>query len=186
MSGDEPATKKARTSTWVPPSHKMNIVEAVDAGHEKDGFNMLADAPASAIQGLGSNASEVLAALGVDTVRDLAEYKYACWAQAIVTLAEFEVEGKRPEGCALNADQAVTQEYEEMSLKEMCALPIDALQGLADDAKEQLKKIHIDTIEKLGTWKYIKTAQAIVALADREQTLSPEERHAQTLLKRLE
>jgi hypothetical protein len=45
----------------------------------------------SALQGLSEGDAEKLkTALNVKTIRDLAELKYVKWAQAIVTLAEYE------------------------------------------------------------------------------------------------
>jgi len=51
-------------------------------------FDALVDAPVAAL-GLSSSDAEALEqALGVKTVRDLAENRYVRWAQAILHLAE--------------------------------------------------------------------------------------------------
>ena len=61
------------------------------------------------------------------------------------------------------------QEHETKSLKEIIQLPPSALQGLAPAAVEILQSHQVTTIEKLGSWKYLKWAQAIVTLADAEK-----------------
>jgi hypothetical protein len=60
-----------------------------DEESEATDFEELADAPVTAL-GLSSNndAEALRQALGVKTVRDLAENRYIRWAQAIVHLAD--------------------------------------------------------------------------------------------------
>mmetsp|Transcript_1253 Transcript_1253/g.2298 ORF Transcript_1253/g.2298 Transcript_1253/m.2298 type:complete len:185 (+) Transcript_1253:224-778(+) len=183
MSDTEPKTKK--TKVWQPPSHTMNIVEAVVKENEADGFHALVDAKLTVLQGLGDRGEEMMDALGVHTVRELADWKYGKIAQAIVVLAALEVKGKRPGTCALNIDFAVDKEHEQKSLKEILALPVDAIQGLAPRAAELLKVHHVTTVEKLGKWKYLEWAQAIVTLVDFEETKSPEEKKAERMLNKL-
>mmetsp|Transcript_6780 Transcript_6780/g.14470 ORF Transcript_6780/g.14470 Transcript_6780/m.14470 type:complete len:237 (-) Transcript_6780:34-744(-) len=160
----------AAGGVWASTDHTMNIVEAVMKANEAEGFTKLADADVSVIQGIGANADAALRSVGVSSVRKLAEWKYGKWAQAIVTLAELEKEGERPDGCALNMNKAIDKEYETKSLKEILDLPPSALQGLTPKSDEEFKKIKITTIEKLGNWKFLKIAQAIVEMAAVEET----------------
>lgn len=47
-------------------------------------------APVSALQGLASSADEHLAPLKLRKIEDLANWKYGQWADALVTLAQYE------------------------------------------------------------------------------------------------
>lgn len=59
-----------------------------DKALEQKEFSELADAPVSAIQGLSAGDAEALKkALGIETVRDLAENKFVAIAQAVVALS---------------------------------------------------------------------------------------------------
>ncbi len=68
----------------------MNIKGAGDKAYEEKGLKNLLDAPPSALEGLSDKADGILAQLGVNTIRDLGEWKYAHWARAIVELAKLE------------------------------------------------------------------------------------------------
>lgn len=110
----EPATKKAKgddgeavaKTGWE--SHTMNIAEAVVIDSEGAHLSTIADGPVSALQGIGPVSSKVAEVLGINTVRELADYKYFKMARAIVTLEACEVEGKRPAGSVMNIDKAVS------------------------------------------------------------------------------
>ncbi len=70
----------------------------------------------------------------------------------------------------MNINKAVDKAYESKSLKEIASAPVDALEGVsAGDAELLAKAFNIKTIQDLGTNKYFLWAQAIVALADREE-----------------
>jgi hypothetical protein len=57
--------------------------------------------------------------------------------------------------------------YEAKPLNELLAAPVDALQGLsAADADALQKALGIKTIKDLGTNKFFRWAQAIVALGE--------------------
>jgi hypothetical protein len=61
----------------------------------------------------------------------------------------------------------VDKAYEGMSPQELKNAPVAALQGVSDSDAEHLKSAFgINTIGELGTNKYFRWAQAIVALAD--------------------
>lgn len=66
-----------------------DIRQFFDKAYEQQEFNELADAPVDAIQGLSENDARALKdALGVDTVRELAEHKFIRIAQAVTALSE--------------------------------------------------------------------------------------------------
>ena len=70
----------------------------------------------------------------------------------------------------MNINNAVDKAWESKSLKEIADAPVEALQGVSDnDAKLLKEAFNVDTVRKLAELKYVKWAQAIVALADTEQ-----------------
>lgn len=72
------------------PGSIMNVDKAVDKEYETKSLKDLCEAPAEALEGIGAQASELLATLGVKTIGDLADFKYCRWAEAITQAAEFE------------------------------------------------------------------------------------------------
>ena len=61
----------------------------------------------------------------------------------------------------------VDKAYESKTAEELTNAPVAALQGVSEADAEHLKAAFgIDTIGDLGTNKYFRWAQAIVALAD--------------------
>lgn len=69
----------------------MNLNKALVKAYEGKSLKELPDAPVDALQGVSENDAKLLKeAFNVKTIRDLANLKYAKWAQAIVTLADTE------------------------------------------------------------------------------------------------
>jgi hypothetical protein len=65
-----------------------DISQFFDKDYEQQEFNELAEAPVDAIQGLSQSDTDALKqALGIDTVRELAEHKFVRIAQAVVYLS---------------------------------------------------------------------------------------------------
>ncbi|KAA8491555.1 hypothetical protein FVE85_2570 [Porphyridium purpureum] len=166
----EPAAKKARVdeyADWM-GAYKMNLSEVLVKDCEGKSLHEIADGPLHALQGITERADDMMEILGVKTVREFGNWKYAKWASAIKLLSELEREGKRPDLLPANADKWSIW-----------------LRG-NPKADELLGSHHIDTIDKLATWKYILWARAISDLVDVEETLTPAERKQKALLKRLE
>ena len=70
----------------------------------------------------------------------------------------------------MNMNKAVMKEYETKTFKEVAKAPVHALQGVSEgDAKHLKEAFGVDTVEELANLKYVKTAQAIVALAATEE-----------------
>jgi hypothetical protein len=68
--------------------HMADINHFFDKAYEQQEFDNLADAPLAAIQGLSENDAKALKdALGIETVRELAEHKFVRIAQAVVALS---------------------------------------------------------------------------------------------------
>mmetsp|Transcript_10087 Transcript_10087/g.17741 ORF Transcript_10087/g.17741 Transcript_10087/m.17741 type:complete len:194 (-) Transcript_10087:104-685(-) len=192
MSAVEPAAKKAKTdevveeeNVWTLPEHAANINAGVDKEFEGKSLTEIADGPVACLQGLGEVAEEMMEAVKVSTVRDLADWKFGKWACALVTLAELEEDGKRPAGSTLNVNNMLDKACETKSFKEIVELPVSSLQGITETADAALTRHHVDTIKKLGTWKYIAWARAIVDAAALEDTMSPEQRKRERELKKL-
>ena len=70
----------------------------------------------------------------------------------------------------MNINNAVDKAYEDKSLTELADAPIAALQGISErQAKLLQEAFRIRTIRQLANLKYIRRAQAIVALAATEE-----------------
>jgi hypothetical protein len=160
---EEPVAKRQKVG------HMLNIADCVDKASEGLPFSVLKVSKLSVLQGLAEHADDMMTAFGLYTVEEFAAWRFGRWAQALVTMADCEVEGKRPLDAKLNIDLALDKEHETKSLKEIIQLSPSALQGLPPAADEILQSHQVTTIEKLGSWKYLKWAQAIVTLADAEE-----------------
>lgn len=68
----------------------ININKALDKAYEGKSLKELTEMPLAGFAGLTEESAKNLEKLGVKTVRDLAEWKFVAWAQAIVTLAKTE------------------------------------------------------------------------------------------------
>ncbi|KAF6264790.1 hypothetical protein COO60DRAFT_1634150 [Scenedesmus sp. NREL 46B-D3] len=72
-----------------PEGAACNINGALDKQWEAASLAEVLAAPPPALQGLGPKSDEAMGELGIKSVQDLAR-KYAAWADALLTLAEFE------------------------------------------------------------------------------------------------
>jgi hypothetical protein len=68
----------------------LNLNKALDKAYEGKSFKELVSMPLSGFEGLTDESQKLLSKLGLETVKDLAEWKFVAWAQAIVTLAKTE------------------------------------------------------------------------------------------------
>eukprot|EP00730_Choanoeca_flexa_P015903 TRINITY_DN7410_c0_g1_i2.p1 TRINITY_DN7410_c0_g1~~TRINITY_DN7410_c0_g1_i2.p1 ORF type:complete len:196 (+),score=63.61 TRINITY_DN7410_c0_g1_i2:89-589(+) len=155
----EPASKKAK------PAYTFNVNKCVDKAYETKSFNEIIKAPPSALQGLADHANPMLAAFHIKTIEDLANWKHARLAQAIVTLVDVEEAGKRDPAGEMNFNKGLDKDYETKSLADIAAAPPSALAGLADWTDSTLSKMHVKNVQQLAEWKYVKWAQALVQLA---------------------
>ena len=159
--------------------HTLNISTAIMKDDEGKHFTDLVTAEVSTMQGIGPKATEVAAELKLNTIEDLAHYKYFKWARAIATLAETEVEGDRPDGSMMNINKMVDKIYERKSLKEIVEAPVAALQGVSDAAGSLLAELHVHTVGDLAAFKYCRYAEAIVQAAQYEDVGTDAERKAE-------
>lgn len=149
----------------------LNLNNALDKAHEAKSLKELVDTDVSAIQGVGPKTVEMLNALHIKTIGQLATFKFYVAAKAIVALAELEEKGadKRPAGAASNINKLVDKEWENKSFNEIADAPPSAFQGLAEWVDSTLAPAHITTIRQLAAWKHAHTAESIVALAQFEE-----------------
>jgi predicted flap endonuclease-1-like 5' DNA nuclease len=68
----------------------MNINKGVDKAFEKQSFKEILQAPVHALQGIGEQAGATWQHLGVKTISDLANWKYAKWAEALQVASKYE------------------------------------------------------------------------------------------------
>jgi hypothetical protein len=67
----------------------------------------------------------------------------------------------------LGLEKKLDKEWEGKSAREIADAPVAALSGVSEaDAEALLKAFNIKTVRDLGTNKYFRWAQGIVALAD--------------------
>jgi hypothetical protein len=69
---------------------KMNVNKGLMKKSEDMSFEDISHSPVSILQGLSEEKGKILEAVGVHTVKELAELKYVHWAEAIVLLSEYE------------------------------------------------------------------------------------------------
>lgn len=66
-----------------------DVSRILDKAWENKEFEEIAEAPVDALAGVSKADADALAkALGIKTIRDLANNKYVAWAQAIVAIAD--------------------------------------------------------------------------------------------------
>ena len=70
----------------------------------------------------------------------------------------------------MNINKVLDKHYENTPLKELGKAPVSAIAGISeDDAKLLQQAFKVKTISDLAKLKYVKWAQAIMALADGEE-----------------
>ena len=132
----------------------------VDKAYETKEFAELADAPVDALQGVSEGDAALLkSSLNIKTVRDLATNKYVSWAQGIAALSSGS-------GAVAGIPNLVDKAFEGKGFGDLASAPVDALQGVsANDAAALNKAFGIKTVGDLAGNKYVRWAQAIVALS---------------------
>ncbi|RYZ17313.1 MAG: hypothetical protein EOO70_02295 [Myxococcaceae bacterium] len=68
----------------------INVNKAVDKAYETKSLKEIAAAPVSALEGLSDEQGKLLGQLGIKTIADLGNWKFATWARSIVDLAKLE------------------------------------------------------------------------------------------------
>jgi hypothetical protein len=116
----------------------------------------LAAAPIEALKGLSpANARKLEAAFGLESIRDMADWKPVEQANGIITLADEMAE---------SGD--VTASASRGSLKELAEAPVNRLEGITPRQARVLREtLHTKTIRDLAGNRFFRLARAIVALA---------------------
>eukprot|EP00977_Amphora_coffeiformis_P008309 scaffold1878_cov170-Amphora_coffeaeformis.AAC.22 len=117
------------------------------------------------LQGIGPKHQEQLYELRIQTVADLANFKYFHLAKAITVLAEQEEDDGRHSDAQMNIDKGVDKAYENKSFRDIAKAPVSALQGLTDEAGETFKQLGVKTVEDLGRFKFCSWAEAMQTAA---------------------
>lgn len=158
--------KKAKTaSDEVVEKYTFNVNNCLDKEHEGKSLTEIIELPCSALQGLAARADKMFSAFNIKTIKDMASWKYFKLARAIVALSEMEEAGKRNDASKMNLNAALDKDWEKKSLVELVDAPCSAMQGLADWTDGTLSELGLTTVGKLGEWKYLKWAEALVTLA---------------------
>ena len=156
-------------------SHQLTAALALVKSEERDSFAEAAARPVTALQGIGPKHAAELKSLGIETVRQLADYKFFHLARAIDTLGDAEEPGGRLEGAALNIDKGVDKEHEHLHFKDILDAPVCALQGISEEKGGVWKKLGCSTVKDLARFKYARWAEAITVAAKYEQAPKEDE-----------
>lgn len=169
------ATTTKKDKKDPPPKEPtLNCAKAVIKAHERESFTRLLPTNVTTLQGIGPVHQEQLKKLRIQTVADLANYKFFHLARAITCLAQTEEQadgGRLPE-TAMNINKGVDKAYENLTFHEIAQAPVAALQGISEQAGETWAHMGVKTVQDLGTWKYCEWAEAIQTASKYEQDLS--------------
>jgi hypothetical protein len=146
-------------------NYTMNINGAVDKEHERKTFNEILHLPPSALQGIAEHSDSVYASLRIKSVAGLGKWKYFKAAKALSILSTKEEEKHSVMDSKLNLNKLLDKEHELKSLKEILLCRPSAFAGLTAKHDEALQQLKIHTIADIASWKYARTANAIVELA---------------------
>jgi len=167
-SDEEVSAKKLKLRA----SYRLNVNGILKKQHISKSLREIIKLPPSALQGLTEDDDKALTQFrpAVRTIENLASFQYFLIARAIVTLAEVEEVGGRSIKSEMNINNALDKKHEPCSYKEMCSLPIEALQGVGAKLGKRLReKIcggeELDTIHDLHNYKYALWAEALVTLS---------------------
>lgn len=164
------AKQAFQSSLWALKGHALNLNLALKKEHETKRLGVIVNQDISALQGIGPVHQEDLKKLGLETVRDLADYRFYHRARAIHNLVTAEEPGCRAPDAEMNLNNLLDKEYETKTLAEIAAAPAAALQGLSEEKGQILRdQFGIKTIEDLASFKYCTWAEALVLLAPLEE-----------------
>lgn len=150
-------------------SHQLNVAKALIKSEVRTSFAEVATKPVTALQGIGPKHAEDLQSLGINTIDQLASYKFFHLARAIDTLGDTEEPDGRLDGAMLNIDKGVDKAYEHMYLKDILDAPVSALQGISEEKGDVWKQLGCKSVKDLASYKYSKWAEAIVTAAKFEE-----------------
>lgn len=134
-------------------------------------LHTVVNAPLWVLSGMGTRRASLLGKVGLKTVKQLANWKFAKWAEACYILAPQSEEGVidvHDKAREMNINAALDKDWEGYSLKELLDAPLSAFQGISEAKDRTFEAVGLKTIRDLATWKYYIWARAIMTLADVE------------------
>ncbi|EEC51532.1 predicted protein [Phaeodactylum tricornutum CCAP 1055/1] len=180
---DEPPSKQRKTG-WE--NYELNCNSLLNTREADMHFAALVNAPVTVLEGVGQYAGLILKAMGCETIKALAEYKYFHLARALTVLSEREQPGQRSPTSTMNIDKAVVKGYEHKSFRDIVEAPIHALQGLSPEAVNSFSAMGMETVRDLAAFSFCKRAEAIVQAAKYEHILTDQERNVERELQKLQ
>jgi broad specificity phosphatase PhoE/CRP-like cAMP-binding protein len=150
---------------------KFNFNNALIKEYELKPLKAIVNAPLTCLKGIGRKKGALIAQVGPKTVRALASWKYANWAEGLCILESSEEAGARDFSSTahqMNINKALVAEWEGKSASQLLDAPLHAFAGLTQSQDAIFKIIGITKIRDLGSWKYYKWARAVCALANAE------------------
>lgn len=147
----------------------MNVNHCLDKKVEVASLGEVLKMPVGMLEGVGKKTEEHLNDLGIKTVKDMGTYKYYKMAKAITLLSGTEEDGFRHEKARMNIDDALDKKYETKTLSQVSKSSPVILQGLGPKAETALHALHLNTVEKLGSYKFFERAEALVNLSSYEK-----------------
>ena len=127
----------------------LNINKAVDRAWEDKTLKEIAEAPVSAIEGLGESIDKALLSVGVKNIREFAGWKAGVVASALDHLHKTEKK----------------IDFDGKSSKDLLAAPIAGFEGINDELAGVLGKLGVKTVQQLATWKFLSWSRGIVELS---------------------
>ena len=155
--------------------HTLNVSLAVKKEDEGRSFLDLSNEDIAILQGIGPKSKVALNTLGIQTILDLANFKYYHMAKAITIMSETEQDQGRQAQCMMNINKGVDKAYETLTLKGIVQSPVAALQGISDAKGVLFADVGVVTIGDLADLKYCKWAESIVTLSKYEEQIKQEE-----------
>eukprot|EP00929_Paragymnodinium_shiwhaense_P015471 TRINITY_DN123565_c0_g1_i1.p1 TRINITY_DN123565_c0_g1~~TRINITY_DN123565_c0_g1_i1.p1 ORF type:complete len:380 (+),score=62.87 TRINITY_DN123565_c0_g1_i1:41-1141(+) len=149
----------------------LNLNMALIKEYEPEPLKTIVKSPIHCLQGLGQRKSGILRTVGLKTVQDLAQWKYARWSESLCVLAPTAEEGYRDlsqHRGKMNINKALKKAWESYSFADLLDEPLTAFEGLTERHLKSLAPLGLRTVKDLGEWKFYKWAKAICNLAEVE------------------
>ena len=146
---------------------KNELKAAIDQEFHSKSFVEIAKAPLGVLGGVSRDQGlQVMDALNVKTIAELATSKHVLWAQAINTLAKHE----RTTAANPVLAEILDPKWEKSDVRDLAKASPAVLSGLSERGAKNLQEaIGVRTVEELATNRYVLMAQVIANLAKFEK-----------------
>jgi hypothetical protein len=144
---------------------KENFAEKLDKRHSNKDLAELLKSPPSVLNGVSDADSKNLqASFNTKTVEELGSLKFISWANIIYDMARNLADRQIPSNWR---EQWLDKPHQNLSPKELLAMPPDALKGVSEADSARLREaFNIKTLNDFATLKYLEWAQALAFLRD--------------------